>query len=327
MGRPVTLGFLLCLFNVFAFAQRGSWGSDIELRIKISFENDRPVGTPLRVQLLNGSENMIADTFSDGTGQAVFRSVRGGNYKVRVSGLGVLETTSESFTIDPRDRFQVQYVHVTPAATTAEANGGQNKPISAAELNVPDKARKEFDKGTDAMGKSQWDEAEKHFEKATEIYPRYASAFNNLGIVAINQNKLPAARGYFQQAINLDDHLASAYLNISKLDYNEHRLKEAQAPLAKALTLDPMNVEAMLLMAASQLSTGGLEQAIAYAHRIHTLPHQKFAISHIIAAQAFERSEKIAAAIGEYQLYLQEAPQSALAQNARDAVTRLQSQH
>jgi tetratricopeptide (TPR) repeat protein len=327
VGRAGSLGLLLCFFTLLACAQRGSLGSDIELRIKISFENDRPVGTPLRVQLLNGSENMVADTFSDGTGQAVFRSVRGGNYKVRITGLGILETTSETFTIDPRDRFQIEYVHVRSAATTAEANGGQNKPISAAELNVPDKARKEFDKGTDAMGKSHWDEAEKHFEKAAEIYPRYASAFNNLGIVAINQNKLPAARGYFQQAINLDDHLASAYLNISKLDYNEHRLKDAQAPLAKALTIDPLNVEAMLLMAASQLGTGGLEQAIAYAHRIHTLPHQKFAISHIIAAQAFERSKKVTEAIGEYQLYLQEAPQSPLAQNARDAMARLQSQH
>jgi tetratricopeptide (TPR) repeat protein len=327
VSRPVTLGLVLFLLSLSGWAQRGSMSSDIELRIKISFDNDRPVGTPLRVQLLNGSENMVADTFSDGTGQAVFRSIRGGNYKVRVSGVGILETTSESFTIDPRDRFQVQYVHVSPAATTAEANGGQNKPISAAELNVPEKARKEFDRGTEAMGKSRWEEAEKHFEKATEIYPRYASAFNNLGVVAINRNNPPAAREYFQQAISLDDHLASAYLNISKLDYNEHRVKEAQTPLAKTLALDPMNVEAMLLMAATQLATGGFEEAITYAHKIHTLPHQKFAISHIIAARACEQSKKISQAIGEYQLYLQEAPQSPLAPGARDAMARLQRQH
>src|SRR5262249_1406139 len=301
--------------------------SDIELRIKLSYENDRPVGTPLRVQLLNGTENMVSDTFSDGTGQAVFRSVRGGTYKVRVSGIGVLEITSESFTIDPRDRFQVQYVHVRAAMSASEANGGQTKPISAAELNVPEKARKEFDKGTESMAKSSWDEAEKHFENATRIYPRYASAFNNLGIVAINRNDLQAARAHFEQAIKLDDHLSSAYLNISKLDYNEHRVKDAQAPLAKALALDPMNVEAMLLMAASQLASGGFDEAIAYAHKIHTLPHQKFAISHIIAARAFEQSRRAGQAIGEYQLYLQEAPQSSLAQGARDAVARLQNQH
>src|SRR5215831_11707712 len=93
VSRPVSLGLVLCLFGVFSFAQRGSVGSDIELRIKLSYENDRPVGTPLRVQLLNSTENMVSDTFSDGTGQAVFRSVRGGTYKVRVSGIGVLETT------------------------------------------------------------------------------------------------------------------------------------------------------------------------------------------------------------------------------------------
>lgn len=325
MSRGIVLGIVWLSFACFAFGQRGSV-SDTELRIKISYDNDHPVGTPLRVQLLNTADNAIADTFSDATGQAVFHSVRGGNYKVRISGIGVLETISEIFTVDSRDRFQIQYVHVkTPA--NSEAKGEAGKPISAAELNVPDKARKEFDKGTEAMVKSRWDEAEKHFEKATEIYPRYASAFNNLGVVAINEQKLPAARGYFQQAIKVDDHLASAYLNISKLDYNEHHLKEAETSLVHALALDPMNVEAMLLMAASQLATGGLNEAITYAHRIHNLPHEKFAISHIIAARALEQSKRAADAIGEYQLYLQEAPHSSLAPGAREALTRLQGQH
>ena len=326
MCRGTVVGFVWLVLACFAFGQRGSVSSDTELRIKITYENDHLVGTPLRVQLLNASENAIADTFSDGTGQAVFQSVHGGNYKVRISGIGVVETISESFIVDPRDRFQTQYVHVK-TQPSSEAKGGAGKPISAAELNVPDKARKEFDKGTEAMVKSRWDEAEKHFEKATEIYPRYASAFNNLGVVAINEQKLPAARGYFQQAIKVDDHLASAYLNIGKLDYNEHHPKEAESSLVHVLALDPMNVEAMLLMAASQLATGGLDEAITYAHRIHNLPHEKFAISHIIAAHAFEQSKRAAEAIGEYQLYLQEAPQSSLAQGAREAMTRLQGQH
>jgi len=326
MCRGIVVGGVWLALACFAFGQRGSVSSDTELRIKISYENDRLVGTALRVQLLNASENAIADTFSDGTGQAVFHSVHGGNYKVRISGIGVLETVSESFTVDPRDRYQIQYVYVkTQPSSDAKGEGG--KPISAAELNVPDKARKEFDRGTEAMTKSRWDQAEKHFSKATEMYPRYASAYNNLGIVAINEKNLPAARGYFQQAIKFDDHMASAYLNISKLDYNEHHLKEAESSLVHALALDPMNVEAMLLMAASQLATGGLDEAITYAHRIHNLPHEKFAISHIIAARAFEQTKRAADAIAEYQLYLQEAPQSSLAPGAREAMARLQHQH
>lgn len=326
MFRRIFVALIWLALVSCAFGQRGSIASETELRIKITYENDHPVGTPLRVQLLNSSENTIADSFSDGTGQAVFHSLRGGNYKVRISGIGVVETVSDTFIVDPRDRFQVQYIHVK-AAVSSDAKGDAGKPISAAELNVPDKARKEFDKGTEAMAKSRWEEAQKHFAKATEIYPRYAGAFNNLGIVAINEKNPPAARGYFQQAIKLDDHLATAYLNISKLDYNEHHLKEAEISLVRALALDPMNVEAMVLMAASQLATGGFDEAITYAHRIHGLPHEKFAISHIIAARAFEESKRVAEAIGEYQLYLHEAPQGSLAPGVRDAMARLQRQH
>src|SRR5256885_12301103 len=158
------LVFLLLSFLVLAscvFAQRGTMTSDSELRIKIAYENDHPINAPLRVQLLNGTENMVAETFSDGTGQAVFRSVRGGNYKVKISGVGVADTVSESLTVDPRDRFQVQYVHVKAAGSENEANANQKTPISAAELNVPEKARKEFDRGAEAMGKNLWDEAAK----------------------------------------------------------------------------------------------------------------------------------------------------------------------
>lgn len=326
MFRRIFLGFLWLALVSIAFGQMGTVTSDIELRIKITYENDHLVGNPLRVQLLNANGNMIADTFSDGTGQAVFNSLHGGNYKVRISGNGVAETVSDTFTVDQRDRYATEYVHVR-AAETPDANVRAGNPISAVELNIPDKARKEFDKGTEAMGKSRWEDAEKHFTKATEIYPRYATAFNNLGIVAINENKLPAAHGYFQQAIKLDDHLASAYLNESKLEYNEHHLNEAETSLGRTLALDPTNVEAMVLMAASQLATGGVDQAIAYAHRVHTLPHEKFAISHIIAARAFEQRNRAADAIVEYQLYVQEAPQSSLVPGARNAIARLQQQH
>ncbi len=314
----------LVVLTLSVYAQRGGI-SPTEVQVRVVFPNERQVDIPVRVQLLNASGIPVIEAFTNSVGQVVFQDVRPGNYKLRVSGNGIVETVTDLFTVDPRDRLNSQYVQVKPSDTgPTEAAPQVATPVSASELNVPDKARKEFEKGTHAMSQSNWEEATKHLQKATEIYPQYASAFNNLGIIAVSTKDTQAAREYFQRAVTSDNHLASAYLNLGKLDYAEHKVREAQQPLSKVLAIDPNNVEALLLMSNSLLASGSLEQAILYARKIHTLPHERFAIAHMVAARALEATHQRDQAIQEYELFLKEAPNSSVAGGARQALVRLQ---
>ena|ERR1041384_1168492 len=64
------------------------------------------------------------------------------------------------------------------------------------------KAQVEF--GWDVAKHNLWKEAMSHFEKAVEIDPTYAAAWNNLGIAYEHEGKFTEARAAYEKASQLD---------------------------------------------------------------------------------------------------------------------------
>ena len=294
-----------------------------ELQVTVVYANEQPLTVPVRVQLVDLAHMVrVEERYTNSVGQIMFRSVIPGNYSVHVTGIGILET-SEHIEVQAHKTTH-SVIHVRLAEKAGDAKGPGDT-VSLADLNIPEKARKEFDNGAQAMDHGDLEGAVKHFEKATKIYPNYASAFNNLGVIAAQQKHFEPARTYFEKAVSLNDQLPDAYLNLSKLDLNQQKFQEAKQPLTKLLALEPNNLEALLMMANCELIAGQNESAVAYARRIHELPHEKFAASHLVAARALEASHHPDQAIEEYRIFLQEVPDSEFAQGARQALARLQS--
>jgi len=292
-----------------------------ELQVTVVYANEQRLTVPVRVQLVDLVHMVtVEERYTNSVGEIIFHSVIPGNYSVHVTGIGILET-SEHIEVQAHKTTH-SVIHVRP---TERAEAGKGGTVSLADLNIPEKARKEFDNGAEAMDRGDLAGAVKHFEKAAKIYPNYSSAFNNLGVIAAQQKHFETARTYFEKAVSLNDQLPDAYLNLSKLDLNQKKFQEAKQPLMKLLALEPNNLEALLMMADCELMTGQNESAIAYARKIHELPHEKFAASHLVAARALEANHHSDQAIEEYRIFLQESPDSELAQGAREALSRLQS--
>ncbi len=296
-----------------------------DLSIRIAYANEQPVTEPVQVRLQRYSGELVGQGVTDSSGQTVFHDLRPGDYRADIRGPEIMATTSELLTLEPCQGTSMHVVYVKPVENkTQQAPGGM---ISLNNINIPDKARKEFDKGTAAMEHNDLAEATKRFGKAVEIYPKYAVALDNLGVLAIQQKDEDAARNYFERAVAADGQFTDAYMNLGKLDWKEQKFKEAEPPLEKAVALDPKNVEAMTVLAHCQLLNGENEAAIVTAKKVHSLPHEKFAVSHMIAARALEASNHPAEAIQEYQLFLKEAPQHPLAGDAQQSIARLQLPH
>ena len=90
------------------------------------------------------------------------------------------------------------------APSTAGDNTAGGAIISVASLKVPKKAAKEFRKARKAARKKKYEEALGRLRKATEMYPQYAEAFNEMGLVYRLQNQNQEARQAFKQAIAAD---------------------------------------------------------------------------------------------------------------------------
>jgi len=76
--------------------------------------------------------------------------------------------------------------------------------ISATTLEAPANAKKAYDKGFEAARANKWDAAISSFRKATDIYPKYAMAWYQLGDAYLGHSDLTNAVDAWQRAFQAD---------------------------------------------------------------------------------------------------------------------------
>jgi len=293
-----------------------------DLEIRISLDNERNAPEQLRVQLLTSANVTIGEQFTRDLGQVYFHNIPTGNYRLRITGIDI-EDTEATFSIDAHEQQHVEFIHVKKKNNAQETSNQGS--VSAATLNIPDKARKEFDKGISGMEKNDYPEAQKRFSKALEIYPQYSAALNNLGVIAMRSGSPDEGRHYFEQSIRVDGNSASGYLNLARCMILQNKVAEAEPLLQKAVNLNPLDAEPLTLLANEQLVAGKSELALANARKVHTLQHQHFALAHLIAARVLEKEDKLDEAAQEYKLFLKESPDSPKASSVRAALQSLEN--
>jgi tetratricopeptide (TPR) repeat protein len=296
------------------------------IHVCVTFPDDRSPTLQLKVALL-GSGNKVAETYTNDHGQAQFVNVGIGNYLVSVSGQGIQTTVSEMFEVDARRGTQSIFVRVRPA----EENGGSNvakgggATISAANLKLPKKASQEFDKATKLIAKQQWQKAIDQLNKAIALYPSYAEAYNNLGVVYARLGDSAKELECLQKAIAANDHFAPAYVNLARMEMKEHNFAAAEADLNKATAADPTDVRTLALLSQAQLLDIHYEDAIASARKVHSMSHSSYPLVHYVAARACERLNRLSDAVKELKMFLTEEPSGERAAAARQEIAAIQN--
>jgi tetratricopeptide (TPR) repeat protein len=209
--------------------------------------------------------------------------------------------------------------HVNGAGSDAAA-------IAAADLNIPESAAKEFDKATGFMAKHDWKRAIERLNKALDLYPQYAAAYNNLGVIYARLGERDREREALQKAVGLNNHFAPAFVNLARMAIADHDMPGAEGYLNRAITAEPLNTQTLVLLANVELLEGHYDQAIADCGRAHSLAQDPHALAHYIAARAFEHQNRPAEAVTEFQIFLREEPSGERAQAVRRELSNLQTQ-
>src|SRR5258708_2194215 len=294
----------------------------VELSVRVTYENERPVGPNVRVELLGAYGGTVQFGTTDTSGMVHFTRLEPGRYKLRITGDGIVTLTTGDIDMSesgPRVNYPVQVRQAVPAADSI--------PRAAVDANIPADARKEFDKASGKMEHEDWSAAETYLEHAITIYPKYALAHNNLALVYVHLNQGQKAIESFRTAAELDEHLQPANLYLCHFYYDNKAFKHAEPYLLRASSGDPRNPQVLLAVANSQLKNGEAEQARATAQKVHALPdHKKFALAHLIAAQVLTGRGETPRAQEEYRQFLREDPGSPLAARVKDALTKLETE-
>jgi len=113
--------------------------------------------------------------------------------------------------------------------------------VSAVSLAAPKDAKKAYEKGMEAVKKKKWDDAEKNFEKAVEVYPKYAAAWYELGMLQMGQSKPDMATSYFKRALECDAKYLQPYLQMAVIHLMAKRWQELAEVTQKTVRLDPFD--------------------------------------------------------------------------------------
>lgn len=268
-----------------------------------------------------GGSSAMDKKLTDRDGRVEFNTYTG-SHRVRITADGAYPYEGD-FLIGPVETFHVENFRLRRNADTVERSAEGKATVPLIRLKIPEKARKEFEKGSKAIEQKQWAESRRHFQAAIALYSDYDLAYNGLGIACTEMNDLPEARQALRKAVELNDKFAGAERNLARIMLADHNYEEAASLLNQSLTIEPQNAWALTNAAYAELELHRFKEAAEHALRVHALPHQGLANAHVIAAYALQALGRRMEAVAQWKEYLKEDPKGPNAQHARDELAAL----
>jgi tetratricopeptide (TPR) repeat protein len=243
----------------------------------------------------------------------------------------------------------VSLVELTPVSSTMDvgaivvhrATKIKGMTLSAAPYKAPKDARRAYEKGLEAEGNGRLADARQYFEKAVEIYPKFANAWFQLGAVLQNLAQKESARAAYTHATSIDSKFLPPYLSLASMAYEAEDWPQVLSLTNHVLNLDPLNyasvtgyildldpldyAEAYFYNSAANYKLNKIEAAEKSglkAERLDVRP--RFPQLHLLLAEIFARKNNYPSAISETRIYLELAPHAKDADQVRERLAKLE---
>lgn len=136
-------------------------------------------------------------------------------------------------------------------------------------------ALEEYNSGRIALGINDLIGADKHFQRAYALVPDNPETNFALGNLRAGQGRRSEAIRFYHAALRLDPKHKGALNNLGVIALDDQRPAEARDYLRKAIELEPQNVKTYFLLAKAELALGNVEGArIALARALEREPDQ-----------------------------------------------------
>lgn len=163
---------------------------------------------------------------------------------------------------DPKVEAEIQYQSGIQAMSKGNWELAYFSLAKAVRLN-PDDPKIHYALGTTQMGRGQLEEARKELSQTIKLDAKFADAYNNLGVVAMRQERWDEAIALFQKALEQLDYQTpeSALTNIGWAYRRKNDLPKAVEYLNRAISINPEGVVTRRNLAEVYIAAGRLEKA------------------------------------------------------------------
>jgi len=198
--------------------------------------------------------------------------------------------------------------------------------VSVNSAMAPKEAHKAYEKGVSAASKKNFDEAQKNFEKAVELYPKYSDAWFDLGQLHEQRNKIDEARKAYEQAIAAEPKFIRPYERLSWLALREAKWQELVDRTGEWLRLDPSNSpDAYYLSSVANLQAEHIDVAEKNAREaIRMDPAKKNMRTRYVLGLALAQKQDFTGAAEALRTYLDSAPDPKEAETVRKQLAQVE---
>lgn len=134
--------------------------------------------------------------------------------------------------------------------------------ISVTTALAPNAAKKAFEKAREDEKKGKSDQAEQSLQKAVQLYPKFAVAWNELGKLQVQKKDFAGAKISFEQSVAADSKYVNPYDGLAMLAFQASEWQEVVDTTNKLLSLNPVNFpNAYFYNGAANYSLGNIDVA------------------------------------------------------------------
>jgi tetratricopeptide (TPR) repeat protein len=191
--------------------------------------------------------------------------------------------------------------------------------ISATTASAPPKAKKEYDKGREQAKKQKWDGALENFQKAVELYPRFAVAWFEMGQVQLQKNDIPGAQHSFRQSLDADSKFINPYQSLAQISFRQAQWQDVIDVTSELLKLNPVSFpQSWMFNAAANYYLQRYDAAELSAHRGLEVDtgHRVPKLEHLFGLLLAQKHDYVGA-VEHIKSYLRFAPNAADAETVR----------
>lgn len=182
--------------------------------------------------------------------------------------------------------------------------------ISITSALAPKDAKKAFEKAQNFEKQQKWENADKEFRKAVGIYPKYAVAWYQLGLLQEQEKDPEGARNSYAQALAADRKFVSPYQALAVMASQEQKWQDVVDNTDHLLRLNPVDFpQAWLFNALGNFYLKNMDAAEKSAREgvSHDEAHHYPDLNHVLGL-VLAMKRQYAGAVEQFRAYLHYAP-------------------
>ena len=299
-----------------------AWGGPAEetyqLTGKVILENGEPPQVVSAVFLNDALNPFVTQTSTSLSGDFSIKNLRKGTYTLAVY-VPRTGQTAQTLEIGPGFADAKRSIRLT-VTVKREFRVEREHSVSAAQLSIPEQAKKDYGKAQESQKRRDMEGAIKNLQSAVKRAPNYCDAWNNLGTIAYLTGRFADAETYFRECLKHDEKYYPSRVNLGGALLSLKRYPEALDTNLLAVQMTPSDALAHAQLGLSYYYLARWNEAETELKRAKALDPSHFSHPQRFLASIYQSRQDFALMIAELEEFLKFHPDYEAAEAVRKAI-------